>query len=222
MKDRYKGNMNCPEHSCHCKEIGNGIHVKVNILSANEVQMASLFFVLCFYTYGYRNGVRLRKDQLVVRNGEYYALLNEKNFADGWLACDVEILEHCDGWPHNLRPVTVKCNTNLVIGGHPDDYQIPCDYEYHNGEGFVNGYNITFEKVDRLPDDGDAELKEQLDLHIGDKTVHITPEERDKWNQCTGGTSVLNYRLYSEKSYTIFDQGASVVVVKENVPEIQV
>lgn len=32
--------------------------------------------------------------------------------------------------------------------------------------------------------------------------------------------SNIDFRLYSESDYTIFDQGARVQVIKENVPEI--
>ena len=224
MKYRYTGDTACPEQKFHCKELGNGIHVKVTITSTNDVLMDDLLFVLCFYAYGTRGSIRVRKDQLVVRNGEYYALLNEKYLSEGWLSCDVEILEHCVGWPHNLRPVTIPCITDIPLGGCPENFQVPCDCEYHNGEGFMNGYNVTFVKVDELPNDNsgtgsggsgsydDTELKEHLkqvetDLgsHVEDKVVHITEYERKIWNAAAGGASVLNYRLYSEESYTIFD-----------------
>lgn len=153
MKDRYTGNISCFEQKSCCNELGNGIHVNVNILSSNGTSMNDLLFVLSFYTYGARYKVRLRKDQLLVRNGSYYALLNEKYFSEGWLACDVEILEYCEGWPHNLRPVTLRCITDIPIGGCPENFQVPCDCEYHNGEGFENGFKITFDKVERLPDE---------------------------------------------------------------------
>lgn len=198
MKNRYTGDICCNEQIHHCKELGNGIHIKVNILALNVVTMDDLLFTLCFYSYGTRKSVRVRKDQLVVRNGEYYALLNEKHLSEGWLACDVEILEPCVGWPHNLRPVTIKCITNIPIGGCTEGFPYPCDCEYHDGNGYTNGYNVTFEKVDELPKEesggsgsyDDTELKNKIENvetnlgnHIKDTKKHITDEERNKWNQ---------------------------------------
>lgn len=198
MKNRYTGDICCHEQSPHCKELGNGIHVKVTILALNGVLMNNLLFTLCFYSYSTRKSVRVRKDQLLVRNGEYYALLNEKYFSEGWLACDVEILEPCVGWPHNLRPVTVKCITHIPIGGCTECFPYPCDCEYHDGKDYTNGYNVNFEKVDELPDEesggsgnyDDTELKKKienvgnsLETHIKDYHKHISDEEREKWNK---------------------------------------
>lgn len=47
------------------------------------------------------------------------------------------------------------------------------------------------------------------------------------WKELLGGSGdsepcELNYRIYSEDDYNLFDQNAKVIVIKENVPEVRI
>lgn len=174
-----------------CGELGNGINILTKIKSLKGVEMKDILFCLHFYTYTENRKTTIRKDQLKYSGGEYYALLNEKCFAEGWLMCEVEILEPANGWPHGLRPATVKCSTGHFIGSCSEGYPIPEDCEYHVGNGYENGYNIVFNLVDEVPEvpNIDEGFITGVNKHLENKSIHVSMEDRDRWNNKSGAGS---------------------------------
>lgn len=157
MKKRYDngGGCGCDRDVRPCpppRTIGNGMNIRVNIKSVNGTPMDELLFVLRFRVFGCPEEITLHKHQLYTANGKYYALLNDKYFPDGWLMCDIEVFEPMAGWPNGMKPATLRCNTNLTIGNCFDmPYPMDCGM-MPNAKGYVNGFKVTFEKVDDLPE----------------------------------------------------------------------
>lgn len=157
MKNRYdNGNCGCGRNERPCppprpETIGNGMNIRVNIKSVNDTPMDDLNFVLKFRVFGCPDEITLYKQQLYTANGKYYALLNDKYLAQGWLMCDIEVYEPMPGWPNGMKPATLRCNTGLAIG-NCFDVPFPMDCGMiPNAKGYVNGFKVTFSKVDDLP-----------------------------------------------------------------------
>lgn len=157
MKNRYNNNdCGCGNHDPRpCPPprptVGNGQNIRVNIKSVNGTSMDDLVFVLKFYVYGCHEEITLHKHQLYTAKGKYYALLNDKYFPQGWLMCDIEVFEPMPGWPNGMKPSSLKCNTNIPLG---DCFNLPYTMDcgmMPNSKGYVNGFKVTFEKVDDLP-----------------------------------------------------------------------
>lgn len=157
MKNRYDNNgCGCGHHDPRpCPPprptIGNGMNIRVNIKSVNGTPMDELLFVLKFRVFGCPEEITLHKHQLYTANGKYYALLNDKYFPQGWLMCDIEIFEPMPGWPNGMKPASLRCNTNLTIG---NCFDMPYPMEggmMPNAKGYINGFKVTFTKVDDLP-----------------------------------------------------------------------
>lgn len=163
MKNRYDNNgCGCGHHDPRpCPPprptIGNGMNIRVNIKSVNGTPMDELLFVLKFRVFGCPEEITLHKHQLYTADGKYYALLNDKYFPQGWLMCDIEIFEPMPGWPNGMKPASLRCNTNLAIG---NCFDMPYPMEggmMPNAKGYINGFKVTFTKVDDLPVEEDSE-----------------------------------------------------------------
>lgn len=155
MKNRYDNGCGCHHEPRPCPPpkptIGNGMNIRVNIKSVNGTPMDELMFVLRFRVFGCPEEITLHKHQLYTAKGKYYALLNDKYFPEGWLMCDIEVFEPMPGWANGMKPASLRCNTNLAIG---NCFDIPYPMEagmMPNAKGYVNGFKVTFEKVDDLP-----------------------------------------------------------------------
>lgn len=153
MKNRYRDcNCSCHTNTSSCDGLGNGVNLLTRIVSVKGIEMKDILFSLHFYTYMSSRKVVVRKDQLIFGGGEYYALINEKDYPEGWLMCDVEILEPANGWPHELKPVTVECSTGYFVGDCSEGFPVPEECRFHKGEGYKNGYNVTFKPSEEIPE----------------------------------------------------------------------
>lgn len=160
MRNRYNDDCKCHHHDepCHHPhKIGNGKNIHVAIKSVNGTPMDELYFVLHFRVYGSHEEIVLSKQQLYTAKGKYYALLNDRYFNDGWLMCDIEVFEPMPGWPNGMKPSTLKCCTELMIG---NCYGMPYPMDgcmMPNSKGYVNGFKVSFKEVDDLPEEDEDE-----------------------------------------------------------------
>lgn len=155
MRNRYNEDNRCRPADKPCHEphnIGNGKNILVNIKSVNGTPMDELYFVLHFRVYGSHEEMVLSKQQLYTAKGKYYALLNDRYFNEGWLMCDIEVFEPMPGWPNGMKPSTLRCCTELMIG---NCYGMPYPMDgcmMPNSKGYVNGFKVSFKEVDDLPE----------------------------------------------------------------------
>lgn len=187
MKNRYNNNdCGCGHHERPCppqrpETIGNGMNIRVNIKSVNDTPMDDLNFVLKFRVFGCPDEIVLHKQQLYTAYGKYYALLNDKYLAHGWLMCDIEVYEPMPGWPNGMKPASLRCNTGLSIG---NCFDVPFPMEHGmmpNAKGYVNGYKVTFTKVDDLP------TEEEEDEDEGNEGGNEGNNDNEGGNNNNGG-----------------------------------
>ena len=160
MRNRYTGERELPTIvPCPVPVMKGSLNLEVLIESVDGVRMEDMNFTLRFYTWGSALKFSLGKEQLYKAKGHYYARLNERDFRNGWLMCDVEIRERNEGeCGCFVKPLLLRCNTGLILNGGSNS---PCPTDsYH--EGWMNGYKVQFRLADVLP---------LPDIEIPDKAI---------------------------------------------------
>lgn len=161
MINRYSNNCCNQDASCDCRKPGD-VFLKVEIDSASGVSMDDMPFILKFYVYGNPQFRYFNKCQLKKANGKYYVVLNDNEFASGWLFCDVELLESVENWPDIKRPVHIKCNTGILLG-------VCCSADCivpNVGQCGGDGYNVKVTRVDPVIFDPEEEETEEHECCI--------------------------------------------------------
>ena len=160
MRNRYTGERELPTIvPCPVPVMKGSLNLEILIESVDGVRMEDMNFTLRFYTWGSALKFSLGKEQLYKAKGRYYARLNERDFRNGWLMCDVEIRESNEGdCGCFVKPLLLRCNTGLILNGGSNS---PCPTDsYH--EGWMNGYKVQFRLADVLP---------LPDIEIPDKAI---------------------------------------------------
>ena len=147
MKNRYSNsccNHNIPTHFCRPDDLW----LQVELTSADGANTSELVFALKFHVYGHPECVIVKKEQLIQAGGNHYALLNEKDFAPGWLFCEANILEAVNDNPNVRKPVKVCCNTGILLSGCGCDGHAPSVDACED-----KGYTMKITRVESLPEE---------------------------------------------------------------------
>ena len=176
MKNRYSNsccNHNIPTHFCRPEDLW----LQVRLTSADGANTAELVFALKFHVYGHPECVIVEKKQLMQAGGNHYALLNEKDFAHGWLFCEANILEEADDNPNVRKSVKVSCNTGILLPG--------CGCDGHSPSACTcedKGYTITITRVDSLPEVPQMEELSDVNYlgHVVDASL-LPQAEQPSW-----------------------------------------
>lgn len=128
---------------------GTGKMIQVSIHSHRDTAMKELDFTLEFYVRPNRRKT-VRKDDMVridQTNGTslFFALLDTRTLGAGALMCNVSLSDPEPRWPGGARPVCLKRNTGIGIGGA---FVHPCHSVQKEWE---EGYKVDFNSVWSIP-----------------------------------------------------------------------
>lgn len=129
--------------------LGTGKMIQVFIDSHRDQPMKDLEFSLEFYVYPNRRKLVSKDDLIRIDKTDgsslYYVLLDTRTLGTGALMCNVRISDPEPRWPGGKRPVFVRRNTGINVGGGMPNPVHAIQKEW------VEGYKIDFNVVWSIP-----------------------------------------------------------------------
>lgn len=128
---------------------GIGKMIQVAINSHRDIPMADLEFSLEFYVHANRRKLVSKSDLVRIDRTDgtslFYVLLDTRTLGQGALMCNVCIADPEPRWKNGKRPVLIRRNTGIGIGGGV--------VSPHNAiqKDWIEGYKIDFNIVWSIP-----------------------------------------------------------------------
>lgn len=128
---------------------GTGKMIQVHIGSHRDIPMSGLEFSLEFYVHANRRK-RVMKSELIRidrTEGEslFFAMLDTRTLGVGPLMCNVYITDPEPRWKDGSRPVILKRDTGLAVGGAVAHSSQSIQREW------IEGYKVDFNSVWSIP-----------------------------------------------------------------------
>ena len=128
---------------------GVGKMIQISINSHRDVQMQDLDFSLEFYVYANRRKQVLKSDLVRIDRTDgmsmFFALLDTRTLGSGELMCNVYISDPEPRWKGKNRPVILRRDTGIGVGGAKGN-----DWQSVQKE-WVEGYKVDFNSVWSIP-----------------------------------------------------------------------
>ena len=209
-------------------EFENGYNIKLNIQAKNGTLMKDLGFDCEFWVEGSGRKIVIGKADMgditqIGKSTEYYAQLysSETGNAKGWLFCTIAIQQPDKNWPSGYRDVTIeKVFTGIFLGQccgrMPRAPRSVC-----HGNQWHEGFKVSFEKVDWLPngiedEEEKPEVDKETDIRYGvirglKSFSSLTNEDVAKLTRLTSKPSgVLSLSVNSGDTIVVLTKGETV------------